>query len=331
MKLFRYFLYTFLSLFILLNILLAFHAYRFTYFYDNPERQRPKKPEEYTSAERLQGALFGLKFKKAVVDSFPTVPFQTVQLKTTDGETLEGWYVPAQAALGTVILSHGHANSKARVLAEAQYFHELGFNTLAYDFRAHGNSSGNICTIGYNEVQDIKAAYDFVARKGEKNIVLWGISMGAAAITKALVDYSDLKPTRVILECPFASLYEAVQGRLRTMHLPTSPASELLLTWGSLERGMWSFGYSPADYAHQLHMPVLLNWGANDKRVTRHETDEIFANIGSTRKQLIVFEQSGHQSFCKSEGPKWKAAINRFLDAEPRPIAHLVQSEALTP
>ncbi|MCY7350950.1 MAG: hypothetical protein LH606_09805 [Cytophagaceae bacterium] len=49
-------------------------------------------------------------------------------------------------------------------------------------------------------------------------------SMGAAVLLKAIPEY-NLQPGRVILECPFTSMRSAVQGRLRTMHLPASPLS----------------------------------------------------------------------------------------------------------
>lgn len=318
MKFLRRTLWVSLGLFVVLNVMLAFQAYRFTYFYDNPQKIQTRRAEDYSTSEKLQGALFGIKFLKSVVDHYPTEPFQTVRFANEKGEMLEGWYIPVQQAKGTVILCHGHTQNKAKILDETAYFHELGYNTFSFDFRAHGNSGGNICTIGYFETGDLKAAYDFMTRKGEKNIVLWGVSMGAATILKAISE-CHLQPKQVILECPFASMYEAVEGRIRTMHLPAHPLSELLLVWGSVERGMWSFGYRPAEYATQLTMPVLLNWGAHDARVLRHETDEIFTNLDSDQKQLVVFSKSRHESFCKKEPLKWRISVKQFLRQASKP------------
>ncbi|WP_128544427.1 alpha/beta hydrolase [Larkinella soli] len=316
MKIVRRALNILLVLFVLLNIILAFQAYRFTYFYDNPNLIRTRKASEYSTGEKIEGALFGMKFLKPVVGAKPTVPFETVKLTNELGQRLEAWFIPAENPRGTVILCHGHAQTRSNILPETEYFHQLGFNTLSFDFRAHGNSGGNICTIGYDETSDLKAAYTFVERSHEKNIILWGVSMGAATILKAVPEF-NLKPTRVILECPFASLYDAVEGRLRSMHVPPHPVSELLMVWGGLERSMWSFGFQPAEYARSLSMPVLLNWGAKDPRVLRDETEEIFANLVSSQKQLVVFENSGHESYCVREGAKWKETIGGFLKAAP--------------
>ncbi|MFC5411877.1 alpha/beta hydrolase [Larkinella bovis] len=316
-----------LVLFVLLNISLAFHAARFTYFYDNPDQTPSRKPEEYSTGELVNAALFGMKLKKSVISDQPKIPFETIRLTNEYGQKLEGWYIPVDSAKGTVILCHGHASNKSRILCETDYFHQLGYNTLAFDFRAHGNSGGNICTIGFKETNDLKAAYDFVTRGGEKNIILWGVSMGAATILKAIPEHG-LKPTRVILECPFASLYDAVQGRLRSMHIPAHPASELLALWGGMQRGMNVFKFRPSESARQLTMPVLLNWGAKDPRVLRHETDAIFENLGTKTKQLVVYENSGHQSYCTNEPAQWRAAISQFLSV-PKPARPV--AESLTP
>ena len=47
---------------------------------------------------------------------------------------------------------------------------------MLVDFRAHGNSDGNTCTIGYDESEDVKLAYDYISNKGEKNIVADALS-----------------------------------------------------------------------------------------------------------------------------------------------------------
>jgi pimeloyl-ACP methyl ester carboxylesterase len=307
-----------LVLFVLLNVVLAFHAYRFTYFYET--RDVPwRRPEDIPTGERITQALTGFRFGKRPVTDFPEKPFRTVWLKNERGQRLEAWYTEATRPGGTVLLFHGHGSCKGKLIAEQTYFRRLGYNTLAVDFRAHGNSEGNVCTIGYHEVGDVRAAYDFVRKTGERNIVLWGVSMGAAAILKALHDFPDLHPSRVLLECPFGSLQAGVDGRMRSMHLPTTPFTELLLLWGSAERGMWGFGFRPTEYARTVRCPTLLLWGARDNRVLRPETDAIFANLAAPEKKLVIFDQSGHQSFCQNEPDKWQTELARFLGV-PEPV-----------
>jgi esterase/lipase len=122
-----------------------------------------------------------------------------------------------------------------------------------------------------------------------------------------------MKVEKAILEMPFGSLYEAVKGRLRIMHLPEQPFATLLTFWGGTEQAFWAFSHNPQEYAKQVKVPVLLQWGRNDPRVTEQETNAILHNLASDKKQLVVYEQSGHQSLLKSEPEKWKGAVQQFL------------------
>lgn len=301
-----------LTLFLLLNVIVAFHAYKFTHFYDgNPTA---KNSNLLSGWEGTEAILFGVNYFKSKISNKPGYPYQTFQAETKDGFLLDGWYIPKDSAKGTVILFHGHGGSRSSIVTEADTFRNLGYSVCMTDFRAHGNSSGNTCTIGYYESADVKAAYDYVVSKGEKNIILYGISLGAATITKAMTDYKEIQPSKVILEMPFASLQDAVKGKLRTMHLPAQPLTALLIFWGGVEQGFWTYEHEPAEFAKNIHVPVLLQWGKNDIRVTEPETDTLFKNLASKQKQLVVYNKSGHESLLNNEPKKWRNEVKSFLE-----------------
>ncbi len=296
-----------LYIFLVFNVILAIQAYRTSYFYELGEYP-PKKASERTFSEKL----FGAKVSKRPLSNTPMYAYDTIRLKDGAGFQLEAWYVRAPNAKGTIILLHGHNSNKSGVVSEADYFYTLGYNTFLLDVRSHGNSQGNVCTVGYTESDNIKVAADWVAAQGEKNMIFWGTSMGASLILKGIADY-HLKPQKVILNAPFGSMHEAVQGFLRHMHMPQTPLSQLMLFWGGLERGYWGFGFKPSDCAKSLEMPVLLQWGRLDDRVTEAETKRIFNNIASKQKKWVLYEKSGHQPFIHSEMELCKETLKAFL------------------
>lgn len=300
-----------LALFILLNIVVAFHAYKFTHFYETGEIT-VKPADEKTGWDKAKEMLFGINASKQKNTVATDSTFQTVYLTTKKGLKLEGWYLATDSAVGTVCLFHGHGGTKSGIIAEAEAFRKMGYNALLLDFRAHGNSQGNTCTIGYNETEDIKLAYDYIKSKGEKNIVLWGISMGASTLTKAVKDY-QLKPEKIILEMPFGTIRDAVRGRLKIMGLPAEPVGTLLTFWGGTENGFWAFNMKPQEYAREIKCPVLLQWGRHDPRVSKTEQDMLFANIPHTNKKFVPYENSGHESLYKKEPEKWTAEVAAFL------------------
>lgn len=301
-----------LSLFVLLNIVGAFHAYKFTHFYPDMTHTN-KRPEQMSTWEKTRMILFGIQISKPVVKAFPEVPYETVSLHTSNHLKLEGWWIPALQPRGTVILFHGYMGNKGAQLPEAAYFRALGYNTFLLDFRAHGNSDGMATSIGYKEAEDVWLAYDFVRRqKAENHIILWGMSMGAAAILKAVPEY-QLEAEKIILESPFATLTDAVKGRMRAVHLPGTPLAQILTFWGGVELGFSGFSYAPEQYAQKIKIPVLLSWGKQDTRVIAQETQAIYHHLGSKDKTLLIFPNAGHESLCTNDPHKWQAAIRQFL------------------
>ena len=309
-KAIRLLLKTLLVVFLLLNVVIAMHAYKFTHFYDRGDPS-VKNTRDKTSWDVVKDMLTGINAAKQ--ENLPPGPgFETVWLTTKDNIRLEGWFVPVTAARGTVILFHGHGSKKSAVLDESAVFRKLGYNTFLLDFRAHGNSGGNTCTIGYRETEDVKLAYDYVSKRTASSpIVLYGISMGASTIIKAIKDY-ELQPARIILDMPFGSLPAAVKGRIKLFHLPEEPFSTLLTFWGGIEHGFWAYNFKPYEYAQSIKCPVLLQRGLKDPRVSAEETQLIYENI-SAPKKLVLYPNSGHESLCDKEPATWTAEVTAFL------------------
>ena len=304
--------FTLLLFFLLINLILISQAYHLTHFY---EHGTVKSAEEQTNSfwHQAQVVLFGLKQEK-LNGSAPDSAFKVVKLKTKDNLILDAWVIPVPHSKGTIAIFHGNGSEKSANLSQSNTFNEMGYSTLLVDFRAHGKSEGNTCTIGYREAEDVKLAYDYLKNNGEKNIILYGISMGAATITKAIADY-DLTPEKIILEMPFASLSETAEGKMRMARLPAEPLAALLTFWGGTINGFWAFAMKPKEFVKKIKCPVLLQWGKKDKGVTENEINELFKDIPSPKK-LVKYENSGHENLCENEPDKWEDTVEEFLGVE---------------
>ena len=135
--------------------------------------------------------------------------FRQVEVKSTDGIRLSGWWVPKAGSSRAVVLVHGWGGNKSneQVLATAQIYARAGYNVLMLDLRAHGGSEGDRRTLGYRETRDVRGALDWLTEKGfdPRDTVLHGWSMGAATVVRsapgtgvaAVVEeagYADLPP-----------------------------------------------------------------------------------------------------------------------------------------
>ena len=310
----------FFVLFSLVNAVAFFHAWRFTHFVNGSYIK--KKPEQMTASEKMQAVCFGVKIGRPINKTTPDVPYETIRLNC-NGVTLEGWYTPTEQPKGTVIIFHGYSGCKAFMLDKADLFQELGYNTLNIDFQDSGGSTGSSTTIGFEEGKEVETAYSYIQNKNpnkNQKIYLFGTSMGAAAILKAL-DYAALnhiptfRPNGVIIECPFGTMRQTVASRFHNMHLPAFPLSDILLFWGGVQNGFNAFAHNPQEYAKSTHCPTLLMWGEKDLNVSRMETEAIFQNLQG-EKQLVTFPLAGHENYLVKYRKEWTNAVNKFLQKE---------------
>jgi uncharacterized protein len=113
--------------------------------------------------------------------------FETHRFPSGNGSTLDAWYMPGKDEGVIVALFHGYAASKSTLLPAAGVFHEIGVGTLLVDFYGSGESSGNDTTLGVEEARNVEATINFARRTWpNRKIVLYGASMGGAAILRAI-------------------------------------------------------------------------------------------------------------------------------------------------
>ena len=281
----------------------------------------------YMMTHFLVPGQLGIGVKKPTISKTPAdtgLNYRTLRIEIDRDRWLETWFIPVARSTiskGTVILFPGSQSSKARqLLAPAHVFHDLGYETLLVDFQGVGGSTGNTNTIGMREAEDVALSVNYArkltAENSEKSsykppIILYGISMGSAAILRAIAQ-GQVHPDAIILEEPFARLVNAVGSRVRANSLPAFPLAESILFWGGIQHGFNGFAHNPVDYATQVHCPTLILQGKLDPWTTAAEIDRIYQNLRGT-KQLSIFPNTGHNLLVTVDRDRWKQDVDKFL------------------
>lgn len=135
------------------------------------------------------------------------IEYKPVKLITEDGIRLSAWYTPPQEG-AVILLAHGYGDNRP------EWVHVMlakkGYGVLSWDARAHGESGGEISTVGFMEVLDVKAALEFArAQPGVEHIGAWGGSMGGATLIRAAARYSEIEA--LFVDSSFASLEEELR------------------------------------------------------------------------------------------------------------------------
>lgn len=252
----------------------------------------------------------GVQIPRPVNSLLPKTPFQDIIIK--DKVSIPCWKLNTEEKKGTIVLFHGYVGKKSAMLDKAIRFQSMGYSVLLVDFRGCGDSKENYTTIGFDEAEEVLACYNYLKESGEENIILFGTSMGAVAIMKAIHDY-QIDPAGLILECPFGRMYTTVKARFKLMGLPSFPMAGLLTFWGGVQHGFWAFSHNPEEYAQRIKTPTLLLYGEKDDRVSREETDRIFNNLEG-RKTFKTYPLAGHENYLLKYSSEWDRDIREFLD-----------------
>jgi pimeloyl-ACP methyl ester carboxylesterase len=232
--------------------------------------------------------------------------------------SLEAWQIPAKAPRGTIALFHGYAGSKSDLLPEAAAFHKLGFDVWLVDFRGSGGSTEDYTTIGYLEAEDVAAvARDMQTESAASPLILYGRSMGAAAVLRAM-HACGTRADAVILESTFDRMLTTAQNRFHQMGLPAFPSANLLVYWGGVSAGFDASRHNPVDYAPSCECPTLLLHGESDVNAQPDEGRHVQSRLGDTSAELVIFPEAGHTPLRATDAERWQAAIERLLKRLPR-------------
>ena len=117
------------------------------------------------------------------VPSEAGLKYENITFHTMDDKKLNGWFIPAQQPIGTVIFCHGNAGNISHRLDTIKLFNSINLNVFIFDYRGYGKSSGFPTEKGL--YLDAEAAYDYlVMRNGidKGKITLYGESLGGAVV-----------------------------------------------------------------------------------------------------------------------------------------------------
>jgi alpha-beta hydrolase superfamily lysophospholipase len=301
---------TLLFFFIILNIVAINHAYKLTHFsIDTPKKNSYFKDSSIIS--KFETLLFGLPITKPQNRPLDLdfIEIDTIQAKVN----LEIWKLDMEPSKGVIALFHGYHASKSSLWQEALAFYRMGFTVVLVDFRASGNSEGNICSIGFYEAEDVQNTLKWCrAEYPNQKVFLYGSSMGAAAIMRAI---SELKstPDAIMLQSPFSTMLSATQTRFKLSGIPSFPSAHLLTFWGGYLNNFDGFSHNPNDYAKNINCPTLLIHGQLDDRVSWNDIKLVFNKLNGP-KELATFGKSGHESILNKEEANWVYLVTNFME-----------------
>lgn len=208
-------------------------------------------------------------------------------------------------AQDTVIMyCHGNADHmdfywpRAKLLANAQSKNQYG--VLMIDYRGYGLSAGKPSEEGL--YTDVDAGLNWLKSKGltSNRLVMYGFSMGSAPATRLSARNYGLKPSKLILEAPFASAEVMVQDGTG-LAMPGVFFTDLKI--------------DNAEEIKSVNQPLFWIHGQNDDflSITTHG-ELVFANHNGIYKEAHRITGAGHSTIEETMGfQNYLNAVNEFI------------------
>jgi pimeloyl-ACP methyl ester carboxylesterase len=255
----------------------------------------------YAAVVLAYGVLQGMFIFPAprTVDRTPAdvgLAFEEASIATEDGETLHGYWMPAEEPRGTWLYFHGNGSSVAGTVDFAKLLRDRGWSVLVLDYRGYGKSTGSPSEWGL--AHDARAAWRYLTdSKGipPESIVIHGRSLGGGvAVTLA----SEVDAAALIVESSFTSIADV--ARLTYWWLPI----DLLL-----RHRFDSESRMPA-----VHEPILVLHSHGDARIPFSHAERLVAATprDTTHAGAVLMELQGdHNETIQATGAN---RYTRMLD-----------------
>lgn len=223
---------------------------------------------------------------------------ERVEVATSDGVVLSGWYLPARGASRLtgpapgLIWFYGNMETVAALGPVIGWLRPPAVAVLALDYRGYGENAGRPSEAGL--YLDAEAAWAYLASRRDVDparIAVYGRSVGSVPALYLATTH----PVRsVVLDSPFSSAADMAR-----LHYGFLPPFLVRLSMNNLER------------ARRLEAPLLVFHGTAD-RIAPLWMGQAVAQAGRARR-LVAIEGAGHNETYDLGGEAYRHAFFAFL------------------
>jgi uncharacterized protein len=232
----------------------------------------------------------------AATPAAAALDYEEVRLRTPDGETIAGWYVPAgtnRGAAPVLLDCHGNAGDIGDRVGSVRTFHDLGLNVLIFDYRGYGESTGKATEDG--TCQDAMAAWDFLIRQkgfATNQVIVFGRSLGGS-VASWLAE--RVQPGALVIESAFTSAPD--MARKMFPYLPI--------------RLLCRFKYDTLSHVKKARCPILIAHSLDDDLIPFENGKRLFA--AANEPKVFVEMRGGHNSGGLDVDAEYQRVLKDFI------------------
>ncbi|MCP1463852.1 alpha/beta hydrolase [Pseudomonas sp. S3E17] len=221
------------------------------------------------------------------------------------GQNIHGWWYPAANKDAPAILYlHGVRWNLTGQLFRIEQLHALGYSVLAIDYRGFGQSHGELPseTTVYEDARIAWERFQVLQPDPGKRLI-YGHSLGGAVAIDLAAELGKQTPPPVrglVIESTFTSLAD-VAAAVANTSLPV--------------RWLLSQKFDSIDKIADIHMPLLVVHGLDDRYVPPRFSEQLF-EAARQPKRLLLVPGASHNNSMSLAGRSYRQALDNLMQAK---------------
>jgi pimeloyl-ACP methyl ester carboxylesterase len=224
-------------------------------------------------------------------------PVRPAELSRRDGLAYALWQPDRAPLRGGVLILHGAGSCKESHYDFCRALLPLGFASISFDQRGHGESDG---PMDGRAISDVNSMSELLSERTGKPMALRGSSMGGYL---ALVAASQVGAGAVVAICPASAdqLRRSLRSGSHRFNADLQPLDALLGQNDDLHA-----------IVEALEIPVLLLHAEGDEVVPVEHSRELAGHLRHPESRLVVVPGGHHRSVQHDE--ELQALSTRFIE-----------------
>ena len=246
-------------------------------------------------------------------DWFESFPKEKLETENRNGDILHADLIkPEKESNIYVLCIHGYTSAPKFMGIYAKKFRELGYNVVLPSLRGHADSEEEFISMGWKDRLDVVDWINYIVKEHpDCEIVLHGVSMGAATTMMTLGEELPSNVKAAIEDCGYTNAWDVIKHKMSKMKIPDFP---FLYSADGINRMRENFSLKDASCTEQLKKcitPLLFIHGEADDFVPYSMLDIVYAAADKCEKEKLSVPDAPHaRSVCAHPDLYWNTIIN---------------------
>lgn len=258
-----------------------------------PDRETCPDSEQYVTGDpaQLPKDTISVRLAQAKAESTEWLKENatTISIQSYDNITLNARFVKNESHKYAIFM-HGYRSCTYSMGPYALNFYRRGYNVLIPGQRGHGWSDGDYIDMGFHSAHDLQYWCNYLSLiDKDAQIVLFGVSMGAATVLQATALKLPAAVVCAISDCSYTSAWDMFELRLKAEYgLSSFPMMNVASFFSKCKYGFSFEEASPLEAVRHSRTPTLFIHGLADDYIPLSMMNELYKAASCKKERLLV-------------------------------------------